>query len=131
MKALCKTKPAKGAEYIDTEVPQIKKDELLVKIYKTSICGSDIPVYNYTGWAPQRIPIPFIFGHELCGTVVEVGEEAYGFEKGDFISIESHVWCGKCYECRNNHRDVCAHNQTLPNMRPFPRAAAGSIKTTV
>lgn len=118
MKALCKTQPAKGAEYIDVDIPQIKKDELLVKIYKTSICGSDIPVYNYTGWAPQRIPIPFIFGHELCGTVVEVGADAYGFEKGDFISIESHVWCGQCYECRHNHRDVCAHNQTIGLDRP-------------
>lgn len=118
MKALCKTKPAKGAEYIEVKNPQIKKDELLVKIYKTSICGSDIPVYNYTGWAPQRIPVPFIFGHELCGEVVEVGEEARGFEKGDFISVESHVWCGHCLECRNNHRDVCANNQTIGLDRP-------------
>lgn len=118
MKALCKTKPAKGAQYIDVDIPKIAKDELLVKIYKTSICGSDIPVYNYTGWAPQRIPIPFVFGHELCGTVVEVGEEAHGFEKGDFISIESHVWCGHCPQCRNNHRDVCSNNKTIGLDRP-------------
>ena len=65
MKALCKTKPAAGAEYKEVDIPSIERDELLVKIYKTSICGSDLPVYNYTGWAPKRIPIPFIFGHEL------------------------------------------------------------------
>ena len=87
MKALCKTAPAKGAQFIDVEKPTIKSDELLVKIYRTSICGSDIPVYNYTGWAPQRIPIPFIFGHELCGTVEEVGKDAKGFQKGDFVNF--------------------------------------------
>ncbi|WP_424245790.1 threonine 3-dehydrogenase [Elusimicrobium posterum] len=116
MKALCKTKPEKGAAIIDVDTPKIKGDELLVKMYKTSICGSDIPVYNYNGWAPRRIPqnlMPFTFGHELCGTIVEVGANAKGFEKGDFISVESHVFCGMCYQCRNDQRHVCSNMKVL------------------
>ncbi|ACC97711.1 Putative threonine dehydrogenase [Elusimicrobium minutum Pei191] len=113
MKALCKTKPEKGVEYKDVDLPKIKDDELLVKIYKTSICGSDIPVYNYTGWAPRRIPLPFVFGHELCGEVVETGKNTKGFEKGDFISVESHVFCGLCYQCRNDQRHVCSNMVVL------------------
>ena len=113
MKALVKTKPAPGLEYKDIDIPKIQPDELLVKIYRSSICGSDLPVYNYTGWAPRRIPIPFTPGHELCGTVAEAGPAAKGFKKGDFIAVESHVFCGLCYQCRNNQRHVCANLKVL------------------
>ncbi|WP_428898530.1 threonine 3-dehydrogenase [Parelusimicrobium proximum] len=113
MKAIVKTKPEKGAEFKDMPMPEVKEGDLLLKIYKTSICGSDIPVYNYTGWAPQRIPVPFIFGHELCGEVVDIGSQARGFKKGDFVSVESHVFCGMCYQCRNDQRHVCFNNKTI------------------
>ncbi|MGB2578524.1 threonine 3-dehydrogenase [Elusimicrobium simillimum] len=113
MKALCKTKPEKGVEYIDVDVPVIKHDEVLIKIYKTSICGSDIPVYNYSGWAPRRIPIPFVFGHELCGEVVEIGPGVETLKKGDFISVESHVFCGHCYQCQNDQNYVCSNMKVI------------------
>ncbi|MDR0292502.1 MAG: alcohol dehydrogenase catalytic domain-containing protein [Elusimicrobium sp.] len=113
MKALCKTKPEKGLEYKEVDAPAIKPDELLIKIHRASICGSDLPVYNYTGWAPRRIPIPFIPGHEICGTVVEVGPAARGFKKGDFIAVESHIFCGLCYQCHNDQRYVCANSKVL------------------
>ena len=79
MKAICKTKPAPGAEYIDIDMPRIKSDELLIKIHATSICGSDLPIYTYSSWSAARMPIPFVFGHEMCGEVVEIGDKAKGF----------------------------------------------------
>ncbi|MBI4656385.1 MAG: L-threonine 3-dehydrogenase [Elusimicrobia bacterium] len=109
MKAICKTKTGPGAEYIETDVPFINKDELLIKIHHASICGSDVPIYGWTGWAPKRIKTPMVFGHELCGEVVEIGQLAKGFAKGDFVSIESHIFCGLCYQCRNDQRHVCVN----------------------
>ncbi len=113
MKAICKTKAAPGAEYIDTDIPRIKSDELLIKIHATSICGSDLPIYQFSSWSAKRMPIPFIFGHELCGEVVEIGDKAKGFTKGDFVSVESHIFCGMCYQCRNDQRHVCSNLKIL------------------
>ncbi len=114
MKAICKTKPAAGAEYIDIDVPRIKSDELLIKIHCASICGSDIPIYNYyDSWAARKHNFPFVFGHELCGEVVEIGDKAKGFQKGDFVSVESHIFCGMCYQCRNDQRHVCSNLKIL------------------
>lgn len=113
MKAICKIKPKPGAEYIDIDEPVINKDELLVKINHASICGSDVPIYNWSGWAPERIKLPMVFGHELCGEVVEVGSLTKGFSKGDFVSIESHIFCGLCYQCRNDMRHICSNVRIL------------------
>lgn len=113
MKAICKTKAAPGAEYIDTDIPRIKSDELLIKIHAASICGSDLPIYHFSSWSAKRMPIPFIFGHELCGEVVEIGDKAKGFTKGDFVSVESHIFCGMCYQCRNDQRHVCSNLKIL------------------
>ena len=88
MKAICKTKPAPGAQYIDIDMPRIKSDELLIKIHATSICGSDLPIYTYSSWSAARMPIPFVFGHEMCGEVVEIGDKAKGFNKGDEVILE-------------------------------------------
>lgn len=113
MKALVKTKSGIGAEYIDAQKPKIKDDEILLKIHRTSICGSDIPIYNDTGWAKDRIKPPFIFGHEFCGEVVEVGKNNSGIKVGDFVSAESHIYCGKCYQCKHNQQHVCSNMKIL------------------
>ncbi|HUT85661.1 MAG TPA: L-threonine 3-dehydrogenase [Elusimicrobiales bacterium] len=113
MKALCKCDKKYGAKLIDTDIPKIKPDELLIKVTRTSICGSDLPIYEWKGWAKKRIKPPFTFGHELCGEVIEMGEKARGFTKGDFVSVESHIFCGLCYQCRNDQRHVCANMKIL------------------
>src|SRR5208282_3695028 len=107
MRAICKTKPEPGAELRNLEVPRIAKDELLVKVHRASICGSDMPIYQWNSWAPARIKTPMVFGHEFCGTVVEMGSATRDFQKGDFISVESHIFCGACTQCRNGQRHVC------------------------
>jgi threonine 3-dehydrogenase len=113
MKAICKCDKQFGAKLIETDIPQIKPDQILIKVYRASICGSDLPIYNYSGWAKTRIKLPFIFGHELCGEVVEMGQKTRGFKKGDFVSVESHIFCGLCYQCRNDQRHVCANMKIL------------------
>lgn len=113
MKAIIKTQPGKGMVFQDAPMPEVKEGDLLLKIHRTSICGSDIPIYNYSGVMAQRLTLPFIPGHELCGEVVEMGSQARGFKKGDFVSVESHVFCGMCFQCRNDQRHVCFNNKTL------------------
>ncbi|MDR1684046.1 MAG: L-threonine 3-dehydrogenase [Elusimicrobiota bacterium] len=113
MKAIVKTKAGPGAEYTDVDIPNIKSDELLIKIHAASICGSDLPIYNGDALAARGMKPPFIFGHELCGEVVEIGDKAKGFTKGDFVSVESHIFCGMCYQCRNDQRHVCSNLQIL------------------
>jgi threonine 3-dehydrogenase len=107
MKALLKTKPAPGAAYESTKDLAIKPDEVLIKVHRASICGSDLPIYKWESWAPERFKTPSTFGHEFCGTIVEVGASARDFAKGDFVSVESHIFCGLCYQCQNGQRHVC------------------------
>lgn len=107
MLALTKTKPGPGAALTRQEVPRIAADELLIKVERASICGSDLPIYNWVGWAPSRLKLPMAFGHEFCGTVVETGGSTRDFQKGDFVSVESHIYCGLCPQCRNGQRHVC------------------------
>lgn len=107
MLALCKTKPGPGAQLIRTDVPRIRVDELLVRVRRASICGSDMPIYRWTSWARERLQLPLVFGHEFCGEVVETGPATRDFKKGDFVSVESHIYCGLCTQCRNGQRHVC------------------------
>lgn len=113
MKAVCKTSAKPGAEYADFAIPVPGKDELLLRVHHASICDSDLTIYNWTGWAQDKIKTPLIFGHELCGEVVEMGQADKGFNKGDFVSVESHIFCGLCYQCRNDQRHVCANMRMI------------------
>lgn len=107
MKALIKKTPAPGAAYESTGDLKIAPDEVLVKVHRASICGSDLPIFGWNSWAPERFKTPSTFGHEFCGTVEEVGASARDFKKGDFVSVESHIFCGLCYQCQNGQRHVC------------------------
>ena len=95
MWALVKTKPEKGYEYIQRDIPEVKDDEVLIKIEMVSICGSDILLYN---WFPKHMAeniakIPFIPGHEGCGTVVKIGKNVKGVEIGQRVAPETHIAC--------------------------------------
>ncbi|OGS41708.1 MAG: L-threonine 3-dehydrogenase [Elusimicrobia bacterium RIFOXYD12_FULL_66_9] len=107
MKALLKKSPAPGASYEATDDLRIRPDELLIKVHRASICGSDLPIFGWNSWAPERFKTPSTFGHEFCGTIEEVGASARDFAKGDFVSVESHIFCGLCYQCQNAQRHVC------------------------
>ena len=107
MKALNKDKPGPGASFGRVDDLKLKPDEVLLKVHRASICGSDLPIFNWTSWAPERFKTPSTFGHEFCGTIEEAGKNTRDFAKGDFVSVESHIYCGLCYQCRNGQRHVC------------------------
>ena len=107
MKALLKKTPSPGAVYEETADLRIKPDELLIKVYRASICGSDLPIYGWNSWAPERFKTPSTFGHEFCGEIAEIGASVRDFKIGDFVSVESHIFCGVCYQCQHGQRHVC------------------------
>ena len=107
MRAIVKRRKGPGAEIAEVPVPKIRPDELLIRVHRGSICGSDLPIYHWNSWAPHRFKVPQVFGHEFCGTVVEVGKNTRDFQRGDFVSVESHVYCGLCFQCQNGERHVC------------------------
>ncbi len=108
MKAILKAKPAPGAVLSELPDPKPRHGELLIQVHRASICGSDLALYNWNSWAPGRVKTPLMFGHEFCGTVLSCGPGADGFKAGDFVSVESHIYCDRCLQCRLGQRHVCA-----------------------
>jgi threonine 3-dehydrogenase len=108
MKAVVKTRRAPGAELVDMSVPKPGADEVLVKLMAGSICGTDVHIYAWDSGAQVYIKnIPQVLGHEFAGTIVEVGKEARKFKPGDYVSAETHVYCGECVQCLNDQRHIC------------------------
>lgn len=107
MRAIVKIKPEVGGwELRDVPVPEIKSDELLVKVLATGICGSDRDVYDWSE-SKQALPLPFTMGHEFFGEIVKVGDNVKGYAVGDKIASDSHLPCGECYLCRTGKRHLC------------------------
>ncbi len=113
MKAIAKLKPAPGAQLIEAEIPTIGPREILVKVRATSICGTDLHIYNWDPWAAGRIKTPMIFGHEFTGDVVEAGEDVKEVAVGEIVSAETHVICDTCYSCRIGEGHHCQNCQIL------------------
>lgn len=107
MKALAKLHPEKGIWMTDAEIPVAGPNDLLIKIRKTAICGTDIHIYSWDEWSQNTIPVPMIVGHEYVGEVVGMGQEVRGFEVGDRVSGEGHITCGHCRNCRAGRRHLC------------------------
>ncbi|MGQ9560733.1 MAG: L-threonine 3-dehydrogenase [Candidatus Oleimicrobiaceae bacterium] len=113
MKAVVKTKPGPGAEYMEVDIPQCGPEEVLVKVGATSICGTDLHIYEWNQWAAGRIKTPQIMGHELAGEVVEVGRAVKWVKVGDKVSAETHIPCGHCYQCRTGRMAICRNMKIL------------------
>ncbi|MEX2963270.1 L-threonine 3-dehydrogenase [Microbulbifer sp. TYP-18] len=107
MKALSKLKSTPGIWMTDVEVPQPGHNDLLIKIRKTAICGTDMHIYHWDQWSQNTIPVPMVVGHEYVGEVVGLGEEVVGFDIGDRVSGEGHITCGHCRNCRAGRRHLC------------------------
>jgi threonine 3-dehydrogenase len=88
-------------------------NDVLIKIKKTAICGTDIHIYNWDAWAQQTIPLPLVTGHEFVGEIVAMGEHVEGFKVGDRVSGEGHIACGFCRNCRAGRRHVCRKNDSV------------------
>ncbi len=113
MKAIVKTKAASGAEISDMPVPSIGPGEVLVKVIAASICGTDVHIYTWDKWAQNRIKPPLIFGHEVVGEVVEVGKDVKHIAPGSYVSAETHIACGFCYQCRIGNKHLCQNLKIL------------------
>ncbi|MGA1974605.1 MAG: L-threonine 3-dehydrogenase [Conexivisphaerales archaeon] len=107
MKAVVKATPAYGADFLDVPEPAIKKQEVLVKVKATSICGTDVHIYDWNEWAAARIHPPLVIGHEFAGEVVEVGRDVGGLVVGDSVSGETHIPCQRCEQCRTGNYHIC------------------------
>src|SRR5256885_9955608 len=109
MLAVVKPGAAPGADIRDVAIPTIGPTEVLVKVKVSSVCGTDLHIYNWDQWAQGRIQPPLIPGHEFCGHVAAVGSEVTTVKEGDFVSAEMHVACGKCFQCRTGEAHICQH----------------------
>ncbi|WP_218354375.1 L-threonine 3-dehydrogenase [Alteromonas lipotrueiana] len=118
MKSLVKAKAEKGIWLEDTPKPEVGHNDLLIKIRKTAICGTDMHIYNWDEWSQQTIPVPMVVGHEYVGEVVEMGQEVRGFEVGDRVSGEGHITCGHCRNCRAGRRHLCRNTTGVGVNRP-------------
>ena len=107
MKALRKTKAAKGLEIQKVPVPSIGALDVLVRVTATSICGTDLHIDGWDRWSQERIKPPVTLGHEFCGIVESVGEDVSALRPGDFVSAEMHLNCGHCHQCRLGEAHIC------------------------
>ena len=107
MKALAKLTRDKGLTLTDLPMPEVGHNDLLIKITKTAICGTDMHIWNWDEWAQKTIPVPMQVGHEYIGTVAAMGQEVQGFTIGQRVSGEGHITCGYCRNCRAGRRHLC------------------------
>lgn len=113
MKALGKLKAEPGIWMFDAPMPQIGHNDVLIKIRKTSICGTDLHIYNWDEWAQKTVPVPLITGHEFMGEVADIGSEVSGFKIGDRVSGDGHLTCGYCRNCRAGARHLCRNTMGI------------------
>lgn len=111
MKSLVKQQPTRGIWMADTDKPVMGHNDLLIKIRKTAICGTDMHIYQWDDWAQKTIPVPMVVGHEYVGEVVDMGQEVQGFKVGDRVSGEGHITCGHCRNCRAGRRHLCRNTE--------------------
>lgn len=107
MKAIVKEHAGVGLVVRDVPIPTPGTGEVLVKIRAASICGTDVHIYQWDKWSQSAIRPPVVLGHEFTGEIVEVGKNVAGWKKGDLVSLESHIPCDACYQCKNGFRHIC------------------------
>ena len=107
MKALVKSKAEVGLWLEDVPVPSIGINDVLIKILKTSICGTDVHIWNWDEWARKTIPVPMTVGHEFVGRIEKIGDNVHDFKPGDLVSGEGHLVCGRCRNCLAGRRHLC------------------------
>jgi len=118
MQAVVKAKAEPGLWIEEVPVPEVRGDDVLIRVLKTSICGTDVHIYNWDAWAQKTIPVPMTIGHEFVGVVDDVGDHVKGFAKGDLVVGEGHITCGHCRNCLAGRRHLCPNTQGVGVNRP-------------
>ena len=109
MKALVKSSREPGLWLEEVPQPAMGINDVLIRVRRTGICGTDLHIYNWDEWAQRTIPVPMVIGHEFAGEIVEIGSNVNDFSPGDIVSGEGHVVCGRCRNCLAGRRHLCAH----------------------
>ena len=117
MVAVRKVSHGKGLVVDEIPIPKVEADEVLVAIEAASLCGTDLHIWEWDEWSSQRIKTPLTIGHEFAGTVVQIGTSVQHVSVGDYVSAESHITCGMCFQCRTGQLHMC----------PKTRAARGGV----
>ena len=107
MKALSKLKAEEGIWMTDVPKPELGHNDIMIKIRKTAICGTDVHIYNWDEWSQNTIPVPMVVGHEYVGEIVAIGQEVTGYKIGERVSGEGHITCGHCRNCRGGRTHLC------------------------
>ncbi len=118
MRAIVKSKAEPGLWLEEIPVPEIGADDVLIRVQKASVCGTDIHIYNWDAWAQKTIPVPMTIGHEFVGVVDSVGANVRGFAQGDLVVGEGHITCGHCRNCLAGRRHLCPNTQGVGVNRP-------------
>jgi threonine 3-dehydrogenase len=118
MKALVKKFAREGLWMEDVPVPDVGPNDVLIKMKKTSICGTDVHIYNWDEWSQKTIPVPMTVGHEFMGVIERVGDAVRGLKPGMRVSGEGHITCGHCRNCRAGRRHLCRNTQGVGVNRP-------------
>jgi len=118
VKALVKSRAEPGLWLEDVPEPEVGINDVKIRVRETGVCGTDVHIHRWDGWAQRTIPVPLVIGHEFVGEVAEVGSNVTGFQPGDTVSGEGHVVCGRCRNCMAGRRQLCAHTIGLGVQRP-------------
>ena len=118
MKAIVKARREPGLSLQEVPEPTIGINDVLIRVLRTGICGTDVHIYDWNEWAQKTIPVPMVIGHEFVGEIVEVGTNVNDFHAGDLVSGEGHVVCGRCRNCMAGRRHLCANTSGVGVNRP-------------
>jgi threonine 3-dehydrogenase len=113
LKALVKSKAEPGLWLADVPEPKIGINDVLIRVDRAGICGTDLHIYKWDAWAQKTIPVPMVVGHEFVGEVLEVGSNVSDFKPSDVVSAEGHVVCGRCRNCLAGRRHLCADTKGI------------------
>ncbi len=130
MKALVKKLRQPGLWLEDVPRPETGINDVLIRVKKTGICGTDLHIYNWDAWAQKTIPVPMVVGHEFVGEIVELGSNVHDFFPGEIVSGEGHVVCGHCRNCLAGRRHLCADTKGIGVNRPGAFAEYISVPMT-
>ena len=118
MKALVKAAPQTGLELQQVDIPKPGASDVLIKVRKTAICGTDVHIWNWDEWSAKTVPVPMVVGHEFCGEIVETGSAVQKFTIGQRVSGEGHITCGTCRNCRAGRGHLCRNTLGVGVNRP-------------
>jgi threonine 3-dehydrogenase len=118
MKALVKAQAAPGLRLEDVPVPDVGRDDVLIRVLRTGVCGTDLHIFEWDGWAQANVTAPLVIGHEFVGEIVEAGSDVAELRPGDLVSGEGHLVCGRCRNCMAGRRVQCARTEAVGVNRP-------------